>query len=184
MVCYIVRVLLKFLQQMLWRDMRFFFVTNRLKSLSRTCDELISYFGSRLSQIPMPHQPVLDHIYYIIHVYIVSLVLQDALAPLSIPEQNLECRTLSKSELLSVDEMILTNIEGVFYESRIRPIEPPDIYGVLIDGERHSKPRIFTEVCCQGYLQLGSVSGCMIGLLKGYSCAGVCVLLMKYLLDF
>ena len=74
------------------------------------------------------------------------------MAPLSIPEQNLQCRTLSKSELLSVDEMILTNIEGVFYESRICPIEPPDIYGVLIDGERHSKPRIFTEVCCQGYL--------------------------------
>ena len=32
------------------------------------------------------------------------------MAPLSIPEQNLECRTLSKSELLSVDEMILTNM--------------------------------------------------------------------------
>ena len=71
------------------------------------------------------------------------------MAPLSISEQHLECRTLSKSELLSVDEMTLTNIEGVFYESRICSVEPPDIYGVLIDGERHSIPSIFTEVSRQ-----------------------------------
>jgi len=37
-------------------------------------------------------------------------------------------------------------IEGLFYESRIKPIEPPDIFGIVIDGERHSKPRIFTQV--------------------------------------
>ena len=37
-----------FLQQMLWRDMRFHSVTNWLKSLFRICDELILYFGSQV----------------------------------------------------------------------------------------------------------------------------------------
>lgn len=71
---------------------------------------------------------------------------QEPLASLVIPESYPTCRKLSKEELLTVDSVILTNIEGLFYESRIKPIEPPDIYGVIIDGERHSKPRIFTEV--------------------------------------
>lgn len=67
------------------------------------------------------------------------------LTPLVIPVTP-ACRRLTKMELLTTDTLILTNIEGLFYESRIKPIEPPDIYGVIIDGERHSKPRIFTEV--------------------------------------
>ena len=40
---------------------------------------------------------------------------------------------------------VLTLIDGLFYAGHVTEIQPPDIYGVLLDGGRRSRPSIHSR---------------------------------------
>lgn len=40
---------------------------------------------------------------------------------------------------------VLFFMEGLFYESAVKAIQPPDVYGVVVDGERGSRPHIMSQ---------------------------------------
>ena len=46
---------------------------------------------------------------------------------------------------LSAATQLLVLIDGLFYRSRLEPIQPPDLYGVTVEGERCHRPNIYTQ---------------------------------------
>ncbi|KAF0287964.1 Protein winged eye [Amphibalanus amphitrite] len=46
---------------------------------------------------------------------------------------------------LSETTQLLVLIDGLFYRSRLEPIQPPDLYGVTVEGERCHRPNIYTQ---------------------------------------
>ena len=51
---------------------------------------------------------------------------------------------------LTVDELkdglnVLIYMEGLFYEAQVQAVQPPDIYSVLIEGERGCRPHIYPQ---------------------------------------
>merc|ERR1712110_573689 len=40
---------------------------------------------------------------------------------------------------------VLVKLDGHFYPGKILAISPPDIYGILVDGERGNRPHIFSR---------------------------------------
>ncbi|XP_063961234.1 trinucleotide repeat-containing gene 18 protein-like isoform X1 [Lytechinus pictus] len=52
--------------------------------------------------------------------------------------------------VLSVDELkdglrVLIPIDGLFHAGNVRAIQPPDVYGVVIEGGRGSRPHVFSQ---------------------------------------
>ena len=51
---------------------------------------------------------------------------------------------IDKNEL--VDGMaVLMYMEGLFFEGKVKAMQPPDIYGVVIEGERGNRPHILSQ---------------------------------------
>lgn len=42
-------------------------------------------------------------------------------------------------------QRVLATEDGLFYAGHIKPIQPPDVYGIVLDGERGTKPHIFSR---------------------------------------
>ena len=63
--------------------------------------------------------------------------------PRYLPDQIRSC-TLSEVDLIA-GLRLLTKIGCHFYPGRLTEISPPDIYGIIIDKERGSKPHIFSR---------------------------------------
>ncbi|XP_071943851.1 uncharacterized protein [Antedon mediterranea] len=40
---------------------------------------------------------------------------------------------------------VLIPIDNLFYPGYVRPIQPPDVYGVIIDGQRGNRPHVFSQ---------------------------------------
>ncbi|CAM1303576.1 TNRC18 (predicted) [Pycnogonum litorale] len=49
------------------------------------------------------------------------------------------------AEILKDQLRVLILMDGLFYAARIDAIEPPDVYGVISDGERGNRPHIYTQ---------------------------------------
>lgn len=61
-------------------------------------------------------------------------------------DQKKDC-TLT-TEMLMTDQFpmkILTVEEGLFYSAQLSAIQPPDVYGITIDGERGKRPHIYSR---------------------------------------
>ncbi|XP_072168597.1 uncharacterized protein [Diadema setosum] len=55
-----------------------------------------------------------------------------------------------RSCVISVDELqdglrVLIPIDGLFHAGNVRGIQPPDVYGVVIEGGRGSRPHVFSQ---------------------------------------
>lgn len=51
---------------------------------------------------------------------------------------------LLTQDLLQDGLRVLISEEGLFHGGSVSGIRPPDIYGVIVDGERGSRPRILS----------------------------------------
>uniref|UniRef100_A0A6P7FNX5 Protein winged eye isoform X1 n=1 Tax=Diabrotica virgifera virgifera TaxID=50390 RepID=A0A6P7FNX5_DIAVI len=50
------------------------------------------------------------------------------------------------AELLTVDKLrVLTAMGGLFYAGQLNAIEPPDVYSIVLDGERGNRPHIMSR---------------------------------------
>ncbi|CAH1110628.1 unnamed protein product [Psylliodes chrysocephalus] len=57
-----------------------------------------------------------------------------------------ERRCVLTAELLKVDKLrVLTAMGGLFYAGQLNAIEPPDVYSIVLDGERGNKPHIMSR---------------------------------------
>ncbi len=83
--------------------------------------------------------------------------------------------TLTEDVTLNEDNLVdglrvLVRIEGHFYPGRLNAINPPDIYGVLLDNERGFKPHIYArEELLQNVIRDVRVSGDTVPLGKQFS---------------
>ena len=50
-----------------------------------------------------------------------------------------------KKEELADGLRVLIPIEGLFYAGYVHAIQPPDVYGVIIDGQRGNRPHVFSQ---------------------------------------
>ena len=83
--------------------------------------------------------------------------------------------TLTEDVTLNEDNLVdglrvLVRIEGHFYPGRLNAINPPDIYGVLLDNERGFKPHIYArEELLQNVIRDVRVSGDTVPLGKQFN---------------
>lgn len=64
--------------------------------------------------------------------------LQDSKAP--------DNKCVLTAELLEVDKLrVLTAMGGLFYAGQLNALEPPDVYSIILDGERGNKPHIMSR---------------------------------------
>ncbi|XP_072388415.1 uncharacterized protein wge isoform X2 [Diabrotica undecimpunctata] len=55
-------------------------------------------------------------------------------------------RCVLTAELLTVDKLrVLTAMGGLFYAGHLNAIEPPDVYSIVLDGERGNRPHIMSR---------------------------------------
>ncbi|XP_056638735.1 protein winged eye isoform X2 [Diorhabda sublineata] len=55
-------------------------------------------------------------------------------------------RCILTAALLEVDKLrVLTAMGGLFYAGHLNAIEPPDVYSIVLDGERGNKPHIMSR---------------------------------------
>ncbi|CAH1794221.1 unnamed protein product [Owenia fusiformis] len=60
------------------------------------------------------------------------------------PVQELRSCIIQKDELRDCLS-VLHFEDGLFYEGRVRAIEPPDVYGIVISGERGGRPHVMSQ---------------------------------------
>ncbi len=60
------------------------------------------------------------------------------------PEDGPKSLWLLTQDLLQDGLRVLISEEGLFHGGSVSGIRPPDIYGVVVDGERGSRPRILS----------------------------------------
>lgn len=57
-----------------------------------------------------------------------------------------DTRCILTAELLEVDKLrVLTCMGGLFYAGQLNALEPPDVYSIILDGERGNKPHIMSR---------------------------------------
>ncbi|XP_074035935.1 BAH domain and coiled-coil containing protein winged eye isoform X2 [Leptinotarsa decemlineata] len=57
-----------------------------------------------------------------------------------------DTRCTLTAELLEIDKLrVLTAMGGLFYAGQLNALEPPDIYSIILDGERGNRPHIMSR---------------------------------------
>ncbi|XP_018573680.1 protein winged eye isoform X2 [Anoplophora glabripennis] len=57
-----------------------------------------------------------------------------------------DTRCTLTAELLEVDKLrVLTAMGGLFYAGQLNALEPPDVYSIILDGERGNRPHIMSR---------------------------------------
>lgn len=64
----------------------------------------------------------------------------------SIEDSKPQDKCILTAELLDIDKLrVLTAMGGLFYAGKLNALEPPDVYSIILDGERGNKPHIMSR---------------------------------------